>query len=271
MAERLPEAGDARPDDRSLAACPGGRRRRLGDPAQHGDREDGPPYGHAEERQPGSGYLAEHEDHGGVDRQQDPPSHVPDGVAQGRDPVLVLGSGDVRKESVVEHVGGPEADPSEHEQQRRQHPIAGSDQDQQSGGDDAGADRYRQQGFLPASQIGDRSQERGEDGHHEERHAEADRPVGGGHRLGGQRLPGDSAVVDREDGGEDGGRKGRVGPVVHRPGSNPPSVLGVADTVVARQRHRSPSPSPARLEAGNLLRCRRYAPIVASEDHRKRR
>ena len=49
---------------------------------------------------------------------------------------------------------------------------------------------------------------------------ESGAPIGCGDGFAGQGRPGHLAVIDRQHSGHDGGSKGRVRPIIHRPGAD---------------------------------------------------
>src|SRR5690606_11591829 len=177
------------------------RGRRLWHYTQHGDGEDGPPDGDAEEGETRAQVVfGQQEDHDDVDRQEQPAAQVADGVAARGNHILVFRPGDVRQHRVVKDNRGAEADPGEDESGGGQQPVARNHKNQQHGADDADYDEECQERLLAPFDVGDSAQSGREHGGQQQRYADAHAPVGRGMGRAGQRRPGDLAVVDRQHG-----------------------------------------------------------------------
>ena len=208
---------------RALPGCLAGvfPRPRLGDVAEERDREEHPPHGHAQEREPGGGAsVGEPErgrarDHPQVEGEEQAAAEVAHGEARGRDPVHLALGGDPRQERVVEGEGGCDAHVRDHEGQEGVGPPALRGQRQPRGRGRPQCQERREEGLLAAPVVGHRPQEGAEqaDDHHGDRRGEREARARG---LRGEARGRDPHEVDRED-HEHGRHEGGVRHVVERP------------------------------------------------------
>ena len=198
--------------------------RRLRHAAEERNREEQPPDADAGQRQPDAGARVRYPEPAGllnhqqVDRQEHAAAAVADGVARRRHAIEVLRLDQVRQQRLVEDDAAGDADVADDEQRQRQAPVAAFDPEERHRRQRPDEREDREHALLQRGVVGDRAEQRGDEGDDHDR--DRRRPGEPAGRDGVRQIGGDDAlVIDREDGGDDGGVVGRVRPVVHRPGA----------------------------------------------------
>ncbi len=218
-----------------------GERGRLRHPQEQRNREHQPPQADARQAQPGAGSgvgQAEHRrplDHQQVDRQEHASAQEADGIPGGRDAVQLRLPDEMREDRLVEHDAPGHPDIADHEQREPEQPLPFGQPEHREAGGDADAGEDPQQPLLDRRVIGDRPEERSDQGDDEDR--DRARPGEPRQRLCLGHVGGEHpAEVDREHRRDDGGLERGIGEVVDRPGphlrpAEPDSIEEAAQNV----------------------------------------
>ncbi len=185
----------------------------LGHVAKEGDGEESPPRCHRREGGPGGGGLVAQpeevrpDEHGGVDHQEQPATHIAHGPPAGGHPVQLRVRGDVGKEGGVEDDGPGEADVAQDVEDGGPDPLPGTHEAETEGGRHPQEHEGCQERLLRPHVVRHRPQN-GRDGHDDDE-GDGGRvpPVGQGH-VGRDGVARHLDVVDGQNGGHDRGGEG---------------------------------------------------------------